>query len=359
MIARMLGAAARAESEQKAERVSRARQQAAESGRANGLLGFGYRSDQSIDPGQAATVLEISSRILAGETLYRIASDLNGRGVRAPGGGEWRSANLRQMVTRASLSGWREWSAGKRTASRGDRRTGNRWGEFTALGIWDPILSRETVEQLRELFANPGRRVVGRPVYALLTGVARCGKCGAPMTSAPGTVGRRYRCNSQPGMTRCGGVSILSEPVDILVTEALLDRLSLSRIPEKVNRGPQGAREPLLSELEQAKRKRDDIATLYATDQLTQSEWVSARRAVTIRIEEAEHALRSAGISPNPALKNLPEGGPKLRGWWAAADTQQRSAVVKAVIERVDIAPGRPGANRFDPARVGYPVWRS
>src|SRR5215213_5512737 len=43
MVARMLGAAARHESEQKSERIKRAREQEARRGTVNGLLGYGYR----------------------------------------------------------------------------------------------------------------------------------------------------------------------------------------------------------------------------------------------------------------------------------------------------------------------------
>ena len=47
MVARMLGAAARHESEQKSERVKRAREQEARSGRNHGHLGYGYRRAES------------------------------------------------------------------------------------------------------------------------------------------------------------------------------------------------------------------------------------------------------------------------------------------------------------------------
>jgi site-specific DNA recombinase len=121
MVARMLGAAARHESEQKGERVRRVRQQAAQAGRAHGPLGYGYTADRAIDPVQAAVIREIADRILVGETLYSMAADLNKRDVPTPGhaANRWRSVTIRQTIMRASLAGWREWRPGVRDAVAG------------------------------------------------------------------------------------------------------------------------------------------------------------------------------------------------------------------------------------------------
>jgi DNA invertase Pin-like site-specific DNA recombinase len=103
MMARVLGSIARHESEQKSERVRRARRQAAESGRAHGRLGYGYDDRQRIIPSEAAVVREVADRVLRGETLMSIARDLNERGVPSPGAGGW----VWQQVKRA-VSGLRD-----------------------------------------------------------------------------------------------------------------------------------------------------------------------------------------------------------------------------------------------------------
>ena len=158
MVARMLGAAARHESEQKSERVRRARQQAAGQGRPHGKLGYGYRDDRSIDPDQADVVREIAARILANETLYAIASDLNARGVSSPGGAQWRTGNMRVMIMRGALCGWREWEPG---------RGGHGRGNLVAKGQWAPILDREATERLRAILCSPERRRGRVPMYLL------------------------------------------------------------------------------------------------------------------------------------------------------------------------------------------------
>jgi site-specific DNA recombinase len=108
MVARMLGAAARHESEQKGERVRRVRQQAAHAGRAHGPLGYGYTADREIDPVPAGVIREITDRILAGETLYSIAAELNKRDVPTPG----QAANGWRSVTIGRRSCEPHWPAG-------------------------------------------------------------------------------------------------------------------------------------------------------------------------------------------------------------------------------------------------------
>ncbi len=103
LVARIGVSVARHESEQKADRVRRARQQAAESGRAHGRLGYGFDDRQRIIPAEAAVVREVADRVIHGETLMSIARDLNERAVPSPGAGGW----VWQQVKRA-VSGLRD-----------------------------------------------------------------------------------------------------------------------------------------------------------------------------------------------------------------------------------------------------------
>lgn len=175
----MLGAAARHESEHKSERVRRARQQAAERGEAHGPLGFGYNADQTINADQAKVIKELSRRILSGETLFAIATDLNERGGLTPGGkaSAWRSVTIRQTIMRASLAGWREWRADAR-GTPGQ----NQPGDFKARGRWTPILERGVVEDIRRILTDPSRRTSRRQPISLLTGLVHCSKCGSSMS---------------------------------------------------------------------------------------------------------------------------------------------------------------------------------
>jgi hypothetical protein len=132
-------------------------------------------ADRTINSEQAAIIREAAARLLAGETLYSVTSDLNRRQIPSPRGrtGGWKSANLRSTITRATLAGWREWRPGTNGA-----KGGSGLGAFLAKGTWPAILGRDDVERLRALLFDPARLTARRPAVNLLTGILRCGLCG-------------------------------------------------------------------------------------------------------------------------------------------------------------------------------------
>ncbi len=344
MVARMLGAAARHESEQKSERVRRARQQAAAMGKHHGKLGYGYDVDGTIDVGQATIVREIAARILAGESLFSITSELNARRIPSPGGSSWRSPNLRSMIMRGSLCGWREWEPGGR---------GHGHGELVAKGEWAAILDRETTEQLRALLTDPARRR-GRQPQHLLTGILVCGRCESRMSGGPdGAGGHRYACSAQPGLSRCGRCTVSGPPVDALVTEAVFAALTGSPMPASPAAAPPAES---VAELEDARRRLATLAEEYAAGRISHGEWAAARAVVVNRLERAQAELQSA--PRGAALGQVPRERNELERWWADATLDRQRAVLKVLIERVVVRPAGKGGNRFDASRIEPPVWR-
>jgi DNA invertase Pin-like site-specific DNA recombinase len=355
LVARMLGAAARHESEQKSERVRRSRQQAAESGKPNGRLGYGYHADRTVNLEEAAVLREACDRLLAGETLYAVTTDLNRRGIPSPRGrpGGWKSANLRDTITRATLAGWREWRPGT-----GSTKGGYGLGAFLARGTWVPVLKRDQVERLRALLFDPERRTSRRPVDNLLTGVLRCGICGLGLNGAVDNRNRksprRYRCIRQPGDAHCGRISIVAEPVEAIVAAAVVEVLRYSRV-RSISSRTTGVITDATEELLAARKARDDLAAERARGEITPSEWAAMRRVLIERIDRAEHALSIVG-SGLTAIKNVPSGVEALK-WWSSATTAQKRVVIRALIKSVEIAPATNSAPRFDQSRVGEPVW--
>jgi site-specific DNA recombinase len=354
MVARMLGAAARHESEQKSERVRRSSQQAAEAGKANGRLGYGYNADRTINPTEAAVIREAATRLLAGETLYSVTSDLNRRQVASPRGraGGWKSANLRGTITRATVAGWREWRPGTNGA-----KGGSGLGAFLAKGTWPAILNRKEVERLRALLFDPLRLTSRRPVENLLTGVLTCGVCGLGLNGARNnrdkTNPRKYRCIRQPGDAHCGRIGIVAEPVEAIIEAAVVEVLARSRLrPVGPLSGDVAAAE---AELMAARTARDELAAERARGEITAAEWATMRRVLIERIDRAEHAVAVTG-SGLTAIKNVPTGA-AARKWWASAPTAQKRVVIQALIKSVEIAPATNSRPQFDPSRVGDPVW--
>lgn len=143
LVARMLGAVSRAESERLGERVHRAHLQARQQGLWRGAIPFGMRATAvqgriEPDPEQAGLVEEIIAKVTRGDSLHSIARDLRPRR-----GQLWQYTGVERLLASSALGGLirvdgelrpgafdgvitaEEWHAGQaalRRRPRGERR---------------------------------------------------------------------------------------------------------------------------------------------------------------------------------------------------------------------------------------------
>ena len=120
LMARITGAVAKKESDDKSRRIRRKHQEIALAGRPSGggTRPFGYESDhRTARPAEAAVIRECAARVLAGDSLRSICIDLNDRQVPTVTGARWSPQTLRRML----MSGADQWAA--RSLPR-DRRGG-------------------------------------------------------------------------------------------------------------------------------------------------------------------------------------------------------------------------------------------
>jgi DNA invertase Pin-like site-specific DNA recombinase len=177
MNARIVGSVAEYESEHKSERIRRKLQENAGKGlHHGGSRPYGWCDDRvTINPAEAAAVVEAAHLILAGESVRGVARALNAAGHRTSTGCEWRDINVREMLLRPRNAGLRTYHGRVLDDVSGD---------------WEPILSAEDFHQVEAILSNPARRTnPGRNgVVHLLSALARCGVCDGPMLV----------CNSKP-----------------------------------------------------------------------------------------------------------------------------------------------------------------
>ncbi len=347
--ARILGAVARKESDDKSRRLRRKHLELAQAGKVSGGgRAFGWEADWvTLNLDEAELIREAARRVLAGETVRGVCADWNAREIKTVSGAAWSSTVLRRVLT-----AWR--TAGVRAVGKD---TGTTRSEPVATAVWPAILDRTTVERLRALLLDPQRRLNRSARRYLLTGMIRCRLCGAKLVARPRADKRRcYVCSTGPGFSGCGKIRTLAEPVEDLVIEAVMQRLDSPALASALADLASGTGETDLgTDMADDERRLVELAEEWANGTITRAEWLVARNALESRLEASRRTL--ARTTRTTALDGFLGAQGALRAAWPTLGLDRQRAVLAAVIDRVVIAPAVKGRNVFDPERVDM-VWK-
>jgi DNA invertase Pin-like site-specific DNA recombinase len=352
MVARQLGAIARYESEHKSERLTSKHQQLAAAGKRSGggLRPFGYdRTGLKLVPEEARVIREAARRVLRGESLRSIATDLGERGVRGTLGKPFTTSSLRHVLVSARISGRREHRV--RAQSVNGRGAGLRVGTITAKAEWPRIITPEDSDKLRRSFADPARR--RRPGDSIrryvLTGLVTCGKCKAPLQArAQGPDRPEYRCPSLPGVAGRGCVRVNAEPVEELVLRGVVKKVATRRSTAALIRQHTAGAAEAERELNAVDALLADLAARWANGRVTSAEWDAARAPLDVRRIAAEEAL--ADMDGTAVLADVPK--PLTYEALIAMPVSRQRAIVQTIVRGIAVHPVRVRGGGFDPERV-------
>jgi len=343
-VARTIGAWNRHEVEHMIERQKRAKLQAAQDGKfRGGRRAFGYESDGlTIRHDEATIIREMTTRILAGESLRSLATELTERGITGTRGGEWTGVALRDVLIRP------------RNAALIEHH-----GEIVGPALWEPVLDEDVWRAVRSLVSSPGRwhgRSAARKYLG--SGLYLCGLCGLPVR----ITGHRRGNQQRPGY-RCSGRAVhvhrVADKVDQLVTDAVIERLSR---PDAI--GLLRPRTPLVdvtalhTEASALRARMDELASLFATGTITVSQLGTGTTELTAALTVIEARIAVATM-PSP-LDGL-VGSADVARVWLDLSLDRRRAVVDDLLT-VTILPGKRGRKAggiyFDPESVRL-EWRT
>jgi DNA invertase Pin-like site-specific DNA recombinase len=315
LIARITGAVARAEIERKSARQQRAALQRAEQGRVHsgGRRPFGYHDKVTVHKDEAKLVRRAYALALRGEALYSIAAQWNDAGVTTTTGGRWRSSTLRQVLVNPRYAGLRSYR-------------GEILKDVDGQAQWPALVDVHTWEAVHNLITQPGRRknlTPGRKY--LLTGIAVCGVCDAPLASGSKGTYTTYVCKSKG----CFAVTRHQGPVDELVVDLVLAYLSR---PDAADLLVDQGREDLdaLRRRERVLLDRlDALAVDYADELLDRRGYQVARERVESQL--AEVTAKMHGGDRHRLLEDLVKAK-NPRKVWAKKSLDNRRAIIQTLM---------------------------
>jgi site-specific DNA recombinase len=346
-MARIFAAFAAKESGRKSARIRRKMLQNAEQGVPHGSVRpFGYEDDKiTIREDEAAVVREMVDRYLAGASIRSLTVWLNDSGIAPAVAESWRTSAVRQILCSGRIAGLRE-----------------HHGQVIGPAAWPAIVTPVQRDRVLARMAARALTKTRAPRTYLLSGLLRCGRCGNRLYSQarhrnPQNRVRRYVCLSGPDQGGCGRLTVVAEPVEDLLTDAVLTRLDSPQLADVLaGRSSVDADVAALSaQLDADTARLDELAALYANGAVTAREWIAARDPITARIAETRRAIAQATDATD--VHELAGTGHLLRYQWDGLDIDRQQAVIKSVLDHAVIAPGTPGSRSLDIGRV-QPHWR-
>ena len=339
------------ESARTSERLLRSVRSRAVAGAPHGKLPYGYRREydsgtgalirQVPDEETAPIVREIVRRVITGDTLRAIARDLDSRGVPPPRPPRSRhhSGWLSSTVRRLAIS---PTHAGLRTHR----------GEIVGDAAWPAIVSRDDHERAVAILTDPARAKTSGDSTArwLLSGIATCGRCGAPMRVLINRGRPSYSCSPQGG---CMRITRVVSKVDPYVEQVVLDLATdlARRSPDTTTDTP--ALADARAELAALEQRLHGFIDAAADGDLSPTALarVEGRLRPQIRAARARITALARPSNVDPAVFDDPSD------WWDAAPIADRRSLVRELVA-VRILPAGRGRRTFDPETVEVtPLW--
>lgn len=318
------------EAEQIRERVLRGKRSAALEGRPNGRLPYGYRRQFNpdtgktekwiLDPTTSPIVAEIVTRFTNGESLHAIARDLERREIRPPNEGvPWKAQRIRTMISSPTYAGLRV-----------------QHGQVLGKGQWDALFSEETHHQIMGIIADPSRVTYrGNDVKHLLTGIAVCGVCQAPVRffGPKSLKSPTYQCSEGSCVRR--RVALVDKMVEDLIV-AHLETLEFS------DGGDTGSGGILTEEIKRQRQRLDGYVQQLADERISDESFYKLESAILRRIADAESKLKTVTVSP---LTRRIAGPDAALHWEGLLIGEKRQAIREHMT--VTIKPSSVGTRRF------------
>jgi site-specific DNA recombinase len=308
-----------------------------------GRVPFGWRLDRAaldddgeprkgvllLHEAEAALIRQAATDVLGGLSLYAVARQWNEAGA---AGRRWTHVTVRQVLTRplnASLLAL--------------------GGAVVGEGTWPAILGKDDHRAICAYLSSPARRVTTGPARRhLLSGIALCGTCGAPLAIGGTGSRKQYRCRPHSrGIAAGSHAGRLAARLDEFAAALATGRLKREDAALLLRADNAAERRALLAREASLQADHDALWPMWRRKVITDAEFAGGRAEVTADIERARARLEELDQADvlAPMLAD-PDAA------WEQADISVKRAVVAALM-RITVFPSRqgrpPGTPRGEP----------
>ncbi|MFC9941218.1 recombinase family protein [Nocardiopsis alba] len=340
------------------KRILRTVRAQAAKGRPHGKIPYGYKREYDPDTGSlicqvvredhAEILNEVAERVLSGEALLSISTDLNKRNVPAPRGKLWSATALKALITNPRLVGDRVHQ-----------------GVVVGSADWPAIFNRETylavVSRLTD--ANRGRRR-DASIKHLLSGFAVCDVCGGSMFVLHPKGGPAYSCGGKErgrssGPGSLGHVSRSTKRVEADVESVVTARLAREDLVDLLasrESRDEGQMQRLRDELASARAQLEEARNAAAARKLSVMSLAALETALMPEIESLEERLRVVRLPPVVGELAVPDVD-VVRERWEALPLLTKRLVIQTLLKEIRVKPVGRGRRNYTIAESLEFVW--
>jgi hypothetical protein len=290
----------------------------------------GLRTGLVVDPTEAAVLAQAYQLVADGGSLVAASRLFIASGLPTRRGGKWTPSTIRTALRSPRNAGL--------VAHRGEVVAEASHGQrIVPVDLW---------QRVHAILDDPERRTSpGRPANTIMSGIARCGRCGGPMnasmkTDRPGRPKRPvYICAREQHLSR--NRHLIDEPVLDLVRNWLVEQRDALAPWAQPSAGP--AQMKAAAEVTDLTNRLGALAELAAAGELSPDDFAAAARSIRARLADAKRrAVVSAG---KPAVANLLAAADPVAAYdeLVGGDVEGLRAVLREVLDEVVVMPGKTG----------------
>jgi DNA invertase Pin-like site-specific DNA recombinase len=322
---------------------------------------------------EIAMLQEGKRRTLAGDSQFVIVKDWNERGIRTSLGHKWDVGRFKRTLLNESYVQFDPTGHPTDCPCLQNPDTGGTriHGDVRHRAKWPAVFSHAEHGAMVAVFngrdnywSNKGR-LKGRTY--LLSGIIICGgawkdteRTGQPCEGymygqgkkENGRYIRRYACKKwdhDGSRLGCCTVFRIADPVETFVTEQVLYRFDSPEVARALTPTDNEERmAEVIQRLAELQARREQLAAEYAAGEHDKDDYRVMVDSIKQKITAAEATKKQLLSTKAKSLAVPTDGG--LREVWQTASIAWRASVIKLVVEKVVIHPGRPGGKRWPDA---------